>query len=100
MKTIFFLAVLALAAQTTKSTHVPCVGAMKAMAVMAQEQRTPPGEWCQRPAPDMSKKAHACACHQHSCSDPDPDHVSAHVDANCKNYCYVDGCRCERDDCP
>lgn len=78
----------------------PCVGAVHAQLMAAQERKTPDGEWCQRPQPDMSKKAHACKCHEHDCSDPDPNHVSAHVDAECLNYCNVSGCRCGVHDCP
>lgn len=79
---------------------MPCMGALHAQAITAQEHKTPDGEWCQRPLPQMSKKAHACACHQHDCTDPDPNHVSAHTDAKCLNYCTQAQCRCERTDCP
>ena len=78
----------------------PCVGAMHAKMMAAQERQTPDGEWYQRPVPDMPKKAHACACHEHNCSDPDPDHVSAHTDSQCLNFCTVAKCSCERMDCP
>ena len=63
------------------------------------ERKTPPGEWCQRP-PVQSKKAHACACHQHNCNDADPNHLSAHVDSQCLNFCTTSQCRCSKDDCP
>ncbi len=74
-----------------------CIGALHAQA---QERQTPPGEWCQRQARNMSKKAHACSCHQHSCTDEDPNHVSAHTDNKCLNYCHQHQCRCLQDDCP
>lgn len=85
------------------NSMMPCMGALHAQALAAQaapERKTPPGEWCQRPLPEMSKKAHACACHQHDCTDPDPNHVSAHTDSKCLNYCTQSQCRCERTDCP
>lgn len=73
--------------------------ALVAAIPAAQEQHTPPGDWCQRP-PIQSQHAHECACHQHDCSDPDPDHVSAHHDTACKNYCNVHSCMCAKMDCP
>ncbi len=77
-----------------------CMGAQMAVVMAAaQEQHTPAGEWCQRP-PVQSKKGHACACHQTDCNDPDPNHVPAHTDAHCLNYCTVSQCRCQKDDCP
>ena len=77
-----------------------CMGAQMAVVMAAaQERHTPDGEWCQRP-PVQSKKAHACMCHQHNCSDPDPDHVSAHTDGMCLNYCTVKNCKCAAMDCP
>jgi hypothetical protein len=69
------------------------------MAPAAQEKQLPPGEWCQRP-PIASKKAHPCHCRQQDCRDPDPTHVSAHVDVQCKSYCHVDACGCLKQDCP
>ena len=76
-----------------------CAGALHAQA--SPERKTPPGEWCQRQAPQMDRKAHACACHQHDCSKPDEDtYRSAHTDAQCLNYCTTSQCRCSRDDCP
>ena len=64
-----------------------------------QERHTPVGEWCQRP-PVQSKKAHECHCRKQDCNDPDPLHVSAHVDVSCLNYCHVHECLCEKMDCP
>jgi hypothetical protein len=64
-----------------------------------RERDVPDGHWCQR-APVHDQRAHACACHQHNCLDPDPGHVSAHTDPKCKVYCHVNHCRCERMDCP
>ena len=69
------------------------------IAQAAQERQLPPGEWCQRP-PVTSPKAHPCTCHQHDCSDPDPTHVSAHVDQACQSFCHVDQCLCAKQDCP
>jgi hypothetical protein len=100
MRIVLGLSLLVAALQLPASLSMPCMGALHAQAVAAQERKTPDGEWCQRPLPEMSKKAHACACHQHDCSDPDPNHVSAHTDAKCLNYCTVANCRCERTDCP
>jgi len=65
-----------------------------------RERSTPPGHWCQRAAPRMDQQAHACKCHQHNCTDPDPNHVSAHTDGECKNFCHQQACKCERQDCP
>jgi hypothetical protein len=76
-----------------------CVGAVEAL-MAAQEKSTPPGEWCQRPVAQMSKKAHPCECHKHDCLDNDPSHVSAHVDSACLNYCNVSACLCGHMDCP
>lgn len=82
-----------------------CVGAQLAVVMAtsakltAQERSTPPGEWCQRPTTRMSNKAHPCACHQHDCTDEDPDHLSAHTDSACLNYCNVKDCRCAVMDC-
>jgi hypothetical protein len=98
-KTLLVLAVL-LASQLGlpgRGQAMLCMGAVHAAA--AQERSTPPGEWCQRP-PVRSTKAHACACHQHDCTDPDPNHVSAHVDAACLNFCTVSQCQCAHMDCP
>jgi hypothetical protein len=77
-----------------------CVGAQLAVVRAIQEKHTPPGEWCQRPTTPMPAKAHACTCHQHDCSDPDPLHVSAHTDTQCLNYCTVQQCNCAMNDCP
>lgn len=105
MKTILlvlalgFLAVQAPDVQF-KPDAMPCMGALRAKVMAAQERSTPPGEWCQRPQPEMSKKAHSCACHQHDCSDPDPSHVSAHTDSACLNFCTTANCRCAVHDCP
>lgn len=104
MKTLLLIASALLVAAQLPCVPSPfCTGALHAQAVAAQaapERKTPPGEWCQRPLPQMSKKAHACACHQHDCTDPDPNHVSAHTDAKCLNYCTQAQCKCERMDCP
>lgn len=103
MKIPLFVLVALLLGQVVEppaGSALPCVGALHAKAMSAQEHKTPEGEWCQRPADRMSKKAHACACHQHNCLDPDPNHVSAHVDAKCLNYCTVSQCRCGVMDCP
>lgn len=98
MKTLLLvLALGVLAVQTEPFPHMPCIGALKAMA---QESQLPKDVWCQRAVPDMPKKAVACACHQHDCTDPDPDHVSAHTDPKCGKYCDVHGCKCGQMDCP
>lgn len=81
---------------------VLCQGAQHAIVMAAAqgiERKTPDGEWCQR-APVQSQKAHACECHKHNCADPDPDHVSAHTDSQCLNYCTQAQCRCVAMDCP
>ena len=83
-------------------------GALLALLVMGlslssattQERRTPPGEWCQRPAIPMPAKAHACSCDKANCADPDPNHVPAHMDRKCLNFCAVDNCSCVETDCP
>ncbi len=77
-----------------------CVGALAAQITQAQERTLPPGEWCQRPAQRMDRKAHACTCHKHDCADEDPTHVSAHTDPQCLSYCTVTACRCLSMDCP
>lgn len=81
-----------------------CLGAVHAVLhaqdMGSPERSTPPGEWCQRPQPQMSKKAHACSCHQTDCQDDDPSHVPAHTDANCLNFCTTSQCRCPMHDCP
>lgn len=86
-----------------KGMGMMCPGAalavVHATAMKLQERSTPDGEWCQRAAPRMPKEAHACECHKHDCTDPDPDHVSAHVDAKCLNYCTVAKCECAAMDC-
>jgi hypothetical protein len=100
---VLALGLLVAALQMPASLSMPCMGALHAQAIAAQaapERTTPLGEWCQRPVPQMSKKAHACTCHQHNCTDPDPSHVSAHTDPKCLNYCTQANCRCERMDCP
>lgn len=87
------------------SIHVPamCQGAQLAVVMEAaaklQESKLPKDQWCQRPAPGMSNKAHLCFCHQADCTDPDPDHLPAHTDPQCKKYCDVSGCRCTTMDC-
>lgn len=73
--------------------------ALLAALQSAPERHTPPGEWCQRP-PLQSQAAHACTCQKQDCTDADPQHVSAHVDPMCQNYCHIDACRCEQMDCP
>jgi hypothetical protein len=81
---------------------VPCIGAIHSATLLAAqgpERKTPDGEWCQRPEKQMSQKAHACSCHKHDCSDPNPSHVSAHIDTQCLNYCTVSQCRCPVQDC-
>ncbi len=95
MKT--WLLAVALVAGFIGPTGMAYVGAQ---AVIAQERHTPEGEWCQRPMAAMSKKAHACACHTASCTDPDPDHLPAHIDAMCLSYCRVTSCKCPKADCP
>lgn len=104
MKTLVLVLVLgALAVMSPEPPalgSMPCMGAIHAKAMAAQERKTPEGEWCQRPDPQMGRKAHACACHQHDCSDPDPSHVSAHTDAQCLNFCTVSQCKCGVHDCP
>lgn len=78
-----------------------CIGALHAivMASGKQERATPKGEWCQRPEAGMPKEAHACGCHKQDCTDGDPNHVSAHTDAMCLNYCTVAQCACGTMDC-
>lgn len=83
-----------------------CAGAQMATVMAAQlqeptnpERHTPAGEWCQRP-PVQSNKAHACACHQTDCNDADPNHVPAHTDPKCLNYCTQSQCKCSVNDCP
>lgn len=81
-----------------------CMGAQLAIVhqtafKLQGERHTPPGEWCQRPAPTMSKKAHPCDCHKHDCDDPDPNHLSAHTDPKCENFCNTKDCRCAVHDC-
>jgi hypothetical protein len=73
--------------------------ALGALAAQNPERHTPPGEWCQRP-PITSKKAHECHCAEHNCADPEPTHVSAHVDPSCSNYCHIHECLCAKQDCP
>jgi len=75
------------------------LGQQSVAAQAAPEHRTPPGTWCQRPEPQMDRRAHACACHQHDCAHPDVP-PSAHTDPQCKNYCFENQCRCEKHDCP
>lgn len=97
----FLVVVLLLLPTPNINLDHPCAGAKLAMvSAMAQERSTPPGEWCQREVKPMPAKAHACACHEHDCSDPDPNHVSAHVDPECLNFCTTSRCFCERMDCP
>lgn len=99
------LTIVVLAAHGLERPPPPmlCMGAQLAIvlntAAKLQERHTPPGEWCQRPAPTMSKKAHPCDCHKHDCEDPDPDHLSAHTDPKCDNYCNTKDCRCAVHDC-
>jgi hypothetical protein len=77
-----------------------CMGAQMAVVMAAAQETTlPADEWCQR-APVRSTKAHACACHQASCSDPDPEHLPAHTDAKCLSYCRTTSCQCPKADCP
>lgn len=80
-----------------------CLGAQQAqghaMMIASQERSTPKGDWCQRPAPQMSKKAHPCSCHKADCADDDPNHLPAHTDAACLNFCNVKDCRCAVHDC-
>lgn len=73
---------------------------LMAQTVAAQERQLPNGEWCQRSVAKMTKQAHACECHKADCTDPDPDHLPAHVDAMCLSYCHVNDCRCTKMDCP
>lgn len=86
-------------------TEVPhlCVGAQLAIvhatAAKLQERSTPDGEWCQRPETRMPKGAHACECHKASCTDKDPEHLPAHTDAQCLNFCSVEKCSCPEMDC-
>jgi hypothetical protein len=97
------IAVLGVIAIQDPTSRMPCAGALHAAAVaaaQAPERKTPDGEWCQRETPQMNAKAHACRCHQHDCEDPDPTHVSAHIDSHCLNYCTVSQCRCATQDCP
>lgn len=85
-----------------------CLMAQHTGAVAAQqddnpdrrEREVPDGHWCQRAQPRMDRKAHACSCHQHDCGDPDPNHVSAHTDPKCLDFCKQKKCFCERMDCP
>lgn len=72
------------------------------LCLIAQEKETKDGEWCQRAVPRMSKKAHACTCHQHACDkDPrDPNNLSAHTDPMCLNFCHTGKCLCSAIDCP
>jgi len=101
--TWFQFAIFAAIVVQGPTLRVPCMGAVHAAAVLAAqapERKTPAGEWCQRQEPQMSRRAHACECHTHDCSDPDPAHVSAHTDAQCLNYCTVSQCRCGVQDCP
>ncbi len=94
------LVAFAIAILAPSSPGMLCMGAQHAIVLAAaQEHKTPDGEWCQR-APAQSPKAHACACHATTCSDPDPDHLPAHVDVNCLNYCTVAQCLCPKADCP
>lgn len=66
------------------------------------ERATPPGEWCQRPEPQMDRKAHPCTCNKHNCdADPrNPNSLSAHTDPKCENYCTTEQCFCQAMDCP
>jgi hypothetical protein len=87
-----------------KGLGMMCPGAALAVVhatafKLSQERSTPPGEWCQRPEQRMPRGAHACDCHKHDCTDPDPDHVSAHTDPMCLNYCTTANCACAHMDC-
>jgi hypothetical protein len=60
--------------------------------------KLPPGEWCQRAAAPMPKKAHACDCHR-ECSDTgDPARIIE--DPKCTVYCRQSQCRCGLHGCP
>lgn len=71
------------------------------MMAMAQEQEVPDGHWCQRAERRMSKKAHACSCHQHDCKadQRDINNLSAHTDPKCLDYCHTGKCLCAAMDC-
>lgn len=80
-----------------------CLGAQQAQGhatiLASQERSTPKGEWCQRAQTRMPKGAHACGCHKADCTDEDPNHLPAHTDAKCLNFCTVASCKCPVHDC-
>lgn len=102
MKAILLVVVLLVSAVGPKPVlPMFCAGALMAQQAAAQEQRLPAEHWCQRTA-STNQKAHACACHQHDCT-KDPENQmnhSSHTDPNCKSFCDVDRCRCDKQDCP
>ena len=101
MKARLVLTACLLAGSIAPTLSPLCLGAQHAivMASAKQERKTPDGEWCQRPEANMPKEAHACDCHKQDCTDGDPEHVPAHTDPMCLNFCTVSQCSCPGMDC-